>query len=218
MRLLVVLFCVLAGAHFVCAQESATNPDSTDIVNARQDVKEKLHSPKRAALYEALVPGLGHIYNKKAWHIPITYAAFGATVYLIIDNTKKYKKYKNAYADFSEYRKFLSQSPQYPLPIAEPSSQRFREVLDADYFEFSDTQLESFQQALKNNKDSFRRYRDLSYISLAGLYILNIIWAVTDAHFFYYDVSDDLSLQLQPQLLVLEDYRQGFGVNVVLNF
>ncbi len=180
--------------------------------------QEKLHSPKKALIYEALVPGLGHIYNKKAWHIPIVYAAFGTSLFFIFDNSKKYKKYRNAYADFSVYMNYLQQTPQYPLPIKEPKSQRFREVRDYKFEQYSDSQLKRFKNALKNNKDYFRKYRDLSYISLAAVYALNLIWVTTDAHFFYYDVSDNLSLQVQPQMLVLEDYRQGFGLNLTFTF
>ncbi len=180
--------------------------------------KVKRHSPRRALIYEALVPGLGHVYNKKYWHLPITYAAFGITTYLIIDNGKKYKKYRNAYVDFSQYLKYLRQSPQFPLPISEPKSQRFREVLDVDYSQFSDKQLEGIQRAFKNNKDGFRRYRDRSYIAFVAVYVFNVLWANVDAHFFDYDVSEDLSLHIQPNLIITEQYKQGLGVNFVLKF
>lgn len=225
MRVMVILFFLLLSSS-VFGQELLVSSDTTQVANYEQEaqdtvsvaVKEKLHSPKRATIYEALVPGLGHIYNKKAWHLPITYAAFGTTVFFIIDNTQKYEKYKDSYEDFSLYLKFLSQEPHYPLPIPEPTSQRFRKILDTNYARLSPQQLESFQKALKNNKDAFRRYRDLSYISLVAVYVLNVIWAAVDAHFFYYDVSDDLSLQWQPQMLVMQDYKRGVGVNIVLKF
>lgn len=222
MRVVIVLLLVIVGNSFVFGQKVADNPNATAYTLEAQDTvsvsKIKLHSPSRATIYEALVPGLGHIYNKKAWHLPITYAAFGTTIFFIIDNTKKYQKYRDAYEDFSVYQKYLAQSPQYPFPIQEPTSQRFRKVLDADYSKFSGSQLETLQKAFKNNKDAFRRYRDLSYISFVAVYVLNIIWATVDAHFFYYDISDDLSLRLQPQMLVMQDYKRGIGMNIVLNF
>lgn len=225
MRTLVTVFLFSLGVCFAYGQEVMLSADSLENASyeAEQEtsasvVTKKLHSPKRATIYEALVPGLGHIYNKKIWHLPIVYAAFGTTIYLIVDNTKKYEKYKNAYADFTSYRKFLMQEPQFPLPITEPKSQRFRKILDIDYSELDSERLGNFERAFKNNKDAFRRYRDLSYISLVGVYILNVIWATVDAHFFYYDVSEDLSLHLQPKLFVMEDNREGFAVNLVFNF
>lgn len=224
-RVLNAVTCLVFLQTFVSGQELSVSQDTTKVANntltAKDSMliaKKELHSPKRATIYEALLPGLGHVYNKKYWHLPITYAAFGTTVFFIIDNTKKYQKYRNAYEDFSLYRKYIEQSAQFPIPIPEPTSQRFRKVLDADYLEFTPRQIETFQRALKNNKDAFRRYRDLSYISLVAVYILNVVWATVDAHFFYYDVSDDLSLRIQPQMLIMQDYKQGFGVNLVLNF
>lgn len=220
-----VVFIVLLIAGDLYGQENTVRLDTIDTSIYKVDAQDTIaikggnfHSPKRATIYEALVPGLGHIYNKKYWHVPITYAAFGVVGYLIVDNTKKYEKYRNAYEDFSIYERYLSQVPQYPLPIPEPESQRFREVLDVDYSLFNSSQLNNLKNAFRNNKDAFRRYRDLSYISLAVVYILNVIWATTDAHFFYYDVSDDLSLNLQPQMLVMEDYRRGVGLNIRINF
>lgn len=222
MRVSIVIFLVFV-TNIVFGQEVLMSPNTTTNyqLEAQDKVvveKVKLHSTKRATIYEALVPGLGHIYNKKAWHLPITYAVFGSAIYLIIDNTNKYQKYRDSYEDFAIYRKYLSQPPQYPFPISEPASQRFRKVLDTDYTKFNPTQLENLQKAFKNNKDAFRRYRDLSYIYLAASYVLNIVWAAVDAHFFYYDVSEDLSLHLQPQMLLMQDFKRGVGVNIVLNF
>ncbi len=225
LKITTLFFSLFLGAGFLSAQHFEQQSDTikSDFYKVEGQkteavVSKKQYSPKRATIYEALVPGLGHIYNKKAWHLPITYAGFGTAVFFIVDNSKKYNKYKDAYADFTVYHAYRTQSPQFPLPIQEPTSQRFRKVLDADYNSFSEKQLENFKRALKNRKDSFRRYRDLSYISLAAVYVLNVIWAAVDAHFFYYDVSDDLSLRIQPQMLVMQDYKQGVAVNLVFNF
>lgn len=206
------------SVQFVDAQlvvDSKSPLNTNDTVSI---VQQKLHSPHKATLYEAIVPGLGHIYNKKYWNLPFTYAGFGITIFFIADNTKKYKKYRDAYADFSKYRKYLIARPEFPLPESPPEQQRFRELRDADFEKYTPAQLESFNTALRNGKDAFKRYRDLSYISLGAVYVLNVIWATVDAHFFYYDVSEDLSLQIQPQLIITDDYRQGLGVGLVLRF
>ena len=55
-------------------------------------------------------------------------------------------------------------------------------------------------QDLVTLKNFYRRNRDLSIIGMSVLYILNIIDASVDAHLFYFNVSDDLSLQVEPAL------------------
>lgn len=180
--------------------------------------KTSSHSPQKAMIYEMVLPGLGHAYNKKLWHIPITYAAFATSIFFIIDNTKKYHKYRDAYADFSVYKRYLEAAPQYPIPSEEPKQQRFRKVLDTEYQTYSSTQLEYFQNALKRNKDQFKKYRDLSYILTGAAYIFNIIWAVVDAHFFDYDISDDLSLHIQPQIHIAPYMENTLALNLVFSF
>lgn len=49
-------------------------------------------------------------------------------------------------------------------------------------------------------RDGYRRNRDLSIMILAGFYALNIIDANVDAHFFDWDISDDLALKVEPML------------------
>lgn len=47
-------------------------------------------------------------------------------------------------------------------------------------------------------KDNFRRNRDLCIILTGALYLLNIVDAHVDAHLKDYDISDDLSVRLEP--------------------
>ena len=62
-----------------------------------QEFKLKEHSPKKASIYSAIMPGAGQVYNKKYWKIPIVYAALGSTVYFTYDNGQKYKQYRDAF-------------------------------------------------------------------------------------------------------------------------
>ncbi len=186
-------------------------------VQDSMQVVEKMHSPHKATLYEALVPGLGHIYNKKAWHIPITYAAFGTTIYFIVTNNKSFKLYKESYNDLSAYVDYRMQEAQYPISLPRPEGERYKEVLNLNYDELSLSRLQGLETSFQNSKNRAKRYRDLSYIILGGLYVLNIIWAAADAHFFNYDVSEDLSINITPQILISHKNQEVLGVQLSFN-
>ena len=127
------------------------------------------HSPKKATLLSVFLPGAGQAYNKKYWKIPIVYAAGGALVYSVIFYTKQYNNFKAAY------------------------SERITTGYNVDGF------YNQFQTpTLQNFRDSYRYNRDLSYIGIGAVYILQLVDAAVDAHFFDFKITDDLSLNIQP--------------------
>ncbi len=152
----------------------------------------KVHSPTRAALFSAVLPGLGQAYNRKYWKIPIVYAGFGLLTYFVISNTSEYKKYNEAY--------------RY---VAAGDSSH----IDNDYVTKYD------EQQLLDARNYYRRNMELSYI-IGGLwYILNIIDASVDAHFFDYDISEDLSIRIDPMMhRRREDPGAVTGVRLTLRF
>lgn len=89
---------MLAGTAF------AQNPtgglivtnDSTKVA-AKPTPKIDPLSPSRAAFYSAILPGLGQVYNKKYWKVPLVYGAMGTSLYFYFDNNKKYNQYRDAY-------------------------------------------------------------------------------------------------------------------------
>jgi hypothetical protein len=161
----VAVFCVSLSPATAFAQEEE-NP--TGLLPPAKP----FHSPTRATVYSALLPGLGQAYNQKYWKIPVIYAGFATLGYFIQTNHKEYIRFKTAYQLFID---------DDPLTIDE-----FNGTRSADELLFY--------------KDEFRRNRDLSIILTVGLYALNIIDASVDAHFFDYSISPDLSLHLQPSI------------------
>ncbi|MBS2211699.1 hypothetical protein KEM09_09810 [Carboxylicivirga mesophila] len=169
-------------------------------------VIEKKHSPHKASFYAAILPGLGQAYNKKYWKIPILYAGIGGVGYAIHFNSKYYKKYKAAYRDFI---------------IRDPGNKSYLEFLppsmteDQIYGEYE----QWFEEALNSKKQYYRRYRDLSYIGMVGIYVLQIVDAAVDAHFYNFDISDDLSMQVQPSMMapIPGDFA-GVGLQVKFKF
>lgn len=132
------------------------------------------HSPRRAALYSAVLPGLGQIYNKKYWKVPIIYGGFGILGYLVVWNNDQYQVYRRARIAIE------SQQPQ-ESPFADAEGNRFQNLT-----------------GLVNAVDGSRRARDFTIILTAALYGLNIMDAIVDAHLIEFDVNPDLSFKLEP--------------------
>ena len=72
---------------------------SLDSIKIDSVKAKKYHSPKKAALFSMVLPGLGQAYNKKYWKIPVIYAAAGGLAYSFQFNQAHYIKYRNAYRD-----------------------------------------------------------------------------------------------------------------------
>lgn len=171
---------------------------SADSVSAIDTFQVK-HSPRKAVIMSALVPGLGQVYNRKYWKVPIVYASLGTLVYLIGDFNKKYNSYYNAYND-------------YILELAKtPNEGRFNNIQGLQNYNDKKGYLKAY-------KDFYRRWRDLDVLILAGVYALNIIDANVDAHFFYFDISDNLTLNAKPTIFEHLDKTENIGISFNLNF
>lgn len=145
-------------------QANDSTPPATDTLAPR------VHSPRKATLYSMALPGLGQVYNKKYWKVPVIYAGLGALVYMGTLNTAEYKRWHEAYL----YK--INQ---------DTGGNELADKYDA-------TQL-------KSQSDYYLRNVELTYILGSVLYILNMVDAAVDAHLFDYDISDDLSLRVNPE-------------------
>lgn len=205
--LLVILWSVifLAQPLRVVAQNDTIPEEllSGDIVET--NASEHVHSPHKASFYAAILPGLGQIYNKKYWKLPLVYGGIAGVGYAIHFNSTHYKNYSRAYRDFV---------------IRDPNNTSFLKYVPpgVPIEDIYGKHSAWFQNALKNRKNYFRRYRDMSYIGMGLLYAAQIIDAAVDAHFFNFDVSDDLSLNLKPTLLHSDYGYNSLGMSLSLNF
>lgn len=146
------------------------------------------HSPKTSALMSTIIPGLGQVYNKKYWKVPVIYAGLGGLAYSINENQKKYRKYIDAY-------KFRIDGDSLTID---------------NYPKYSDDNLNTLQQY-------YKRFRNLSVIGFTLLYVMNIVDASVDAHMFTFDVGDDLSFHIQPTFLNIanaKNYTTGLSLNI----
>jgi len=151
----------------------------------------KTHSPKTATLLSAVLPGAGQFYNKKYWKIPVAYVGFGVIGYLAYQNQSLYKNYKQAY---------LYRTDNNPNTI--------------DNYPLYST------DALFQAKNYYRRNTELTVIIGVILYTLNIVDAAVDAHLYDFDISDDLSLRIQPTLINPPHpaFKGSSGLKLTLNF
>lgn len=169
-------------------QNGKTTVDSLQQAKIKPKAKPAYHSPKTSALMSTIIPGLGQVYNKKYWKVPIIYAGLGGLAYSINGNQKKYSKYIEAY-------KFRIDGDSLTVD---------------NYPRYSDENLNTLQQY-------YKRFRNLSVIGFTLLYVMNIVDASVDAHMFTFDVGDDLSFHIQPTLLNIanaKNYTTGLSLNI----
>lgn len=168
-------------------------------------MKRWIPDSRKATWYALVIPGGGQIYNRKYWKLPIVYGGFVGCAYALTWNSRMYKDYRNAYLDFMD---------------GNPATNSFQELLPANY-SYSDSQLEDI---LKNRKDMYRRYRDMSIFAFIGVYILSVVDAYVDAELSDFDLTPDLSLEVAPANFNDETHAQPWnnnsnvGVSCRLNF
>ena len=168
---------------------------------AKQPKNKRPHSSKTATIMSACLPGLGQIYNGKWWKVPIVYAGFGGLGYMVYTNYYEYRSYLHAY----EYK-------TGDLPEGMTLNQHETDLAN----KYADSQLQTY-------KESYRRNLELFSIITVAWYGLNIVDACVDGHLYSYDISDDLSLSVDPYLrptelpLPILQYAQ-VGLSFQLNF
>jgi hypothetical protein len=166
-------------------------------------------NPKRAVIFSALCPGLGQIYNHKYWKLPIVYGGYMGFIYAITWNNKNYRDYSQAYFDISK------DDPNDPdnwhgswISFVPAGREPSEYILDSN-----------FKSRLKNGKDFYRRYRDLSIILTAGWYLICMADAYVDAQLFDFDISSDLSLRITPVISPATRYNDSqYGLTCNIKF
>ncbi len=138
--------------------------------------------PTRAVWMSALFPGLGQIYNRRYWKLPIVVAGFMGLGYGLSWNNTQYKDYSNGYMD---------------LMSGDPNKKSYMNFFPPNTDEDS-LDKNWLKSVLQSRKNYFRRNRDLCIICMVGVYLIAIIDAYVDAQLAHFDISPDLSMDISP--------------------
>lgn len=153
---------------------------------------EKQHSPTKATIMSACLPGLGQIYNHKLWKVPIIYAGFGVMAYLIVFNTNYYLDYKCAYIESVNGDK----NGNYAYLVNRYSADQ-----------------------LISAREYYRRNLEMTCLVSALWYVLNILDATVDAHLYTFNISKGLSMKVEPSVLrPVASRNMGGGIKLSLHF
>ena len=164
-------------------------------------------NPQKALWLALVIPGGGQIYNRKYWKLPIVYGGFLGCIYAMRWNNMMYKDYAQAYID---------------LVDDDPTTASYNQFLHLGQQITSDNQ-DRYIEIFKKRRDKYRRWRDLSFFVMIGVYALSVIDAYVDAELSEFDISKDLSMKVRPTVIGNGSstnplYATSVGVNCSINF
>lgn len=129
--------------------------------------------PKKAIMYSAILPGLGQVYNRQYWKVPIIYAGMAAAFIAYDFNSSRYQTYKKAY---------IARIDNNPS------------TTDEFVGLYTDANLKTLQ-------DSYKRFADMTILFTAVGFAIQSLDALTAAHLKNFDVSKDISFRFSPTVL-----------------
>ena len=175
-------------------------------IKAHRDLKNFKPDPIRAMWLGLVLPGAGQLYNRKYWKLPIVYGGFLGCVYALTWNGQMLSDYSQAFLDITD---------------SDPNTKSYEKMLPPNYS--IEGKEARFQAIFKSKKDTFRRFRDLSIFAFGGVYLLSVIDAYVDAELSTFDISHDLSIEIQPTIIETGRHDMNLrtttpAVQCVINF
>jgi len=155
------------------------------------------HSPAKAAIMSAVLPGLGQVYNRKYWKVPVVYLALGISVERFITFQNEFNRFRRAYIDLNDGDPYTN----FHLTLFPPNT--------------PDAQM---NQWVTRGKDRYRTWRDWAIVAVVASYALNIIDANVDAHLMDFSLDDNISLKIQPTILDDFMFSKKIGLTLRLAF
>ncbi|WP_420147462.1 DUF5683 domain-containing protein [Spirosoma sp.] len=183
----------------VLIPDDSTLLDKPDTVSVSSKQETKIHKivPKKATIRSLIVPGLGQIYNRQYWKLPFIYGGLAGAVFAFQLNQRNYQKFEAGYRE------------AYNQPEVDPIYRV--KVAYVDGRKLSVTQL---QQA----SNQYHQWRDLTIILTAAGWALNAVEANVAAHMKTFDLTDDISMKVHPNLLPMPGPGIIPGVRIAFTF
>ena len=155
--------------------------------------------PQKSLWYAIIFPGLGQIYNRQYWKVPIVYGGVAGLTYAISWNGKYYRDYSRGYRDIMD---------------SDPNTKSYEKLLPYSI----DPSSSEAKNLMKSRQNTYRRYRDLSIVGAVAFYAITVIDAYVDAQLADFDISPDLSMQVAPTLFQTPNsYKPSVGVQLNFN-
>lgn len=200
MRFLFIIS-LLISAVFCNAQSDSSNTklphklDADKLVSSESDTgfiaRPTERNPRRATILSAVAPGLGQAYNKKYWKMPIVYAGLGTAGFFFFNNRRFYNEFKDAYIQDVN-------------------------IGDGDVSKYYD--LGYTKTDIQSAAEQYQTWMEYSAVAFLAVYVLQIVDASVDAHLYYFDVTDDLSLNVSPTIQYTPNYRPVNSLGLQLTF
>ena len=185
-----ILFIWISSAQEIDQKPTAKDSLKTDLnqegIVIQDSIFEKRKvinplAPSKAAFYSAVLPGLGQIYNKRYWKVPIVYAVIGTGVYAYTYNDDLYDRFRTA---FKRRQAGFTDDEFYDI--------------NGDNAAGADPDLDT--DDLERQQENYQQDRDLALVITIAMYALNIIDANVDAHLKQFNIDEDLSMDFKPYL------------------
>lgn len=159
--------------------------------------------PTRAVWMSALFPGLGQVYNRRYWKIPIVIGAYMGLGYATSWNNGMLTDYTRAYRDLMD---------------SDPNTNSYMNFFPPTTQE-SDIDRTWLTNIMQSRKNFYRRNRDLCIICMVGVYLLAMVDAYVDASLSHFDITPELSMDVAPSLIPdSRGQRPAVGLVWALNF
>lgn len=213
MKRLIIYILLLIFALPAWAQRKESPIDTQDTIPLTQKEIDRLFwkpDPMRAVWLGAIIPGAGQIYNRSYWKLPIVYGGFMGCVYAITWTNNQYTAYKEAYRDiyYDIQNGSVSNSPD----------KSYNAILPEGYSIQTMGGTQTYQNRLKDWQNSSLRNRDMAILVAVAVYALSLIDAYVDAQLFDFDISNDLSLNVSPQLYYDLQNQRTAEVKLAISF
>ena len=195
-----------AGAFVITTADSVVVPLSKQKKSRKRANEEYwMPDPKKAMWLSLLFPGAGQIYNRSYWKVPLIYGLGIGSFYVVSFQGRMYKEYSAAY---------------YSLVDNDPKTRDFDPIFEG----LGKVDDNWKKTVLERKMNTYRRYRDMCIFASVLLYIGNALDAFVDAHLYDFSISEDLSLNIRPEIKYDEHFatvngsNQSFGLKFTLNF